>query len=53
MEMPGCGKNGNPKVGFPPFHTPWKSLRGVPHSHGYGCDYHLLENQQSPPKTRN
>jgi hypothetical protein len=28
------------KPAFHPSHTPWKSLRGFPHSHGYGDDYH-------------
>jgi hypothetical protein len=38
---------------FHPSHTPWKSLRGFPHYHGYGDDYHVVEDRQSPPKTRN
>jgi hypothetical protein len=38
---------------FHPSHTPWKSLRGFPHYHGYGDDYHVSEDRQSPPKTRN
>jgi hypothetical protein len=40
-------------AGFPPFHTPWKSLPGFPHYHGYGDDYHVSEDRQSPPKSRN
>jgi hypothetical protein len=38
---------------FHPSPTPWKSLPGFPHYHGYGDDYHVSENRQSPPKTRN
>jgi hypothetical protein len=38
---------------FHPSHTPWKSLRGFPHYHGYGDDYHVSEDRQSPTKTRN
>jgi hypothetical protein len=38
---------------FHPSHTPWKSLRRFPHYHGYGDDYHVFEDRQSPPKTRN
>jgi hypothetical protein len=41
------------KPAFHPSHTPWKSLRGFPHSHGYDCDYHVSEDRQSPPKTLN
>src|ERR1017187_9690379 len=41
------------KPAFHPSHTPWKSLRGFPHYHGYGYDYHGSEDRQSPPKTRN
>jgi hypothetical protein len=41
------------KPAFHPSHTPWKSLRGLPHYHGYGDDYHVSEDRQSPPKTRN
>jgi hypothetical protein len=41
------------KPAFHPSHTPWKSLRGFPHYHGYGDDYHVSEDRQSPPKTRN
>jgi hypothetical protein len=41
------------KPAFHPSHTPWKSLRGFPHYHGYGDDYHESEDRQSPPKTRN
>src|SRR5271168_1887997 len=41
------------KPAFHPSHTPWKSLRGFPHYHGYGYDYHVSEDRQSPPKTRN
>jgi hypothetical protein len=28
------------KPPFHPFHTPWKSLRGLPHYHGFGDGYH-------------
>ncbi len=31
------------KAAFRPSHTPWKSLRGFPHSHGCGDDYHELK----------
>src|SRR5580658_11359982 len=41
------------KPAFHPSHTPWKSLRGFPHYHGYGDDYHVSEDRQSPPQTRN
>jgi len=41
------------KAGFHPSHTPWKSLRGFPHYRGFGDDYHVSEDRQSPPKTRN
>src|SRR6202167_887417 len=41
------------KPAFHPSHTPWKSLRGFPHYHGYGDDYHVSEDRQRPPKTRN
>jgi len=44
------------KAKMPAFHsshTPWKSLRGFPHSHGFDYDYHLVEDRQSPPQTRN
>jgi hypothetical protein len=41
------------KPAFHPSHTPWKSLRGFPHYHGYGDDYHVSEDRQSQPKTRN
>ena len=41
------------KPAFHPSHTPWKSLRGFPHYHGYGDDYHVSEDRQSPPKTLN
>src|SRR5258708_25637787 len=41
------------KPAFPPSNTHWKSLRGFPHYHGYGDDYHVSEDRQSPPKTRN
>ncbi len=41
------------KPAFHSSHTPWKSLRGFPHYHGYGDDYHVSEDRQSPPKTRN
>jgi hypothetical protein len=41
------------KPAFHSSHTPWKSLRGFPHYHGYGDDYHGFEDRQSPPKTRN
>jgi hypothetical protein len=54
MEMPGYGKHGKAKkTAFHASHTPWKSLRGLPHSHGYGDDYHVSEDPQSPPETRN
>jgi hypothetical protein len=51
MEMPVCGKGGKPASWLSTLPTPWKSLRGFPHSHGY--DYHLFEDRQSPPKTLN
>jgi len=38
---------------FHPSHTPWKSLRGFPHYHGYDDGYHLYEDRQRPPNTRN
>jgi hypothetical protein len=41
------------KPAFHSSHTPWKSLRGFPHSHGFDYDYHLVEDRQSPPQTRN
>jgi hypothetical protein len=41
------------KPAFHPSHTPWKSLRGFPHYHGYDGDYHASEDRQSPPETRN
>jgi hypothetical protein len=41
------------KPAFHPSHTPWKSLRGFPHYHGYDYDYHVSEDRQSPPETRN
>jgi hypothetical protein len=41
------------KAGFPPLPHRWKSLRGFPHYHGYDDDYHVSEDRQSPPKTRN
>ena len=41
------------KPAFHPSHTPWKSLRGFPHSHGFDDGYHLFEDRQSPPRTRN
>jgi hypothetical protein len=41
------------KPAFHPSHTPWKSLRGFPHYHGYDDGYHESEDRQSPPKTRN
>jgi integrase len=53
MEMTGCGKHGKPKAGFPPFPHPLEIPAGFPHYHGYGDDYHLSEDRQSPPKTRN
>jgi hypothetical protein len=32
-EMPGCGRRGKPKTGFPSLSTsPWKSLSRFPHS---------------------
>jgi hypothetical protein len=40
------------KPAFHPSHTPWKSLRGFPHYHGYGDDYHVSEDRQSLPTTR-
>jgi hypothetical protein len=41
------------KPAFHPSHTPWKSLKRFPHYHGYGDDYHVSEDWQSLPKTRN
>jgi hypothetical protein len=41
------------KPAFHPSHTPWKSLRGFPHYHGFDYDYHVSKDRQSPPKTRN
>jgi hypothetical protein len=41
------------KPAFHSSHTPWKSLRGFPHYHGFGDDYHVSEDRQSPPKTCN
>src|SRR5579863_8517089 len=38
------------KPAFHPSPTPWKSLRGFPHYHGDGDDYHAFEDRQSPPK---
>jgi hypothetical protein len=40
------------EAAFHPSHTPWKSPRGFPHYHGYD-DYHVSEDRQSPPRTRN
>jgi hypothetical protein len=31
------------KPAFHPSHTPWKSLRGFPHYHGYGDDYYVSD----------
>jgi hypothetical protein len=33
------------KPAFHPSHTPWKSLRGFPHYHGYDGDYHVFEDR--------
>jgi hypothetical protein len=41
------------KAGFPPFPHPLEIPAGFPHYHGYGDDYHVSEDRQSPPKTRN
>jgi hypothetical protein len=41
------------KPGFPPFPHPLEIPAGFPHYHGYGDDYHISEDRQSPPKTRN
>jgi hypothetical protein len=41
------------KAGFPPFPHSLEIPAGFPHYHGYGDDYHLSEDRQSPPKTRN
>ena len=41
------------KPAFHPSHTPWKSLRGFPHSHGYGDGCYIFQDRQTPPKTRN
>jgi len=41
------------KPAFHPSHTPWKSLRGFPHSHDYGDGCYIFQDRQSPPKTRN
>jgi hypothetical protein len=43
----------SPKAGFPPFPHSLEIPAGFPHYHGYGDDYHLSEDRQSPPKTRN
>jgi len=52
--MPGYGKHGKPRRRLSTLSTPlWKSLRGFPHSHGYGDDYHVSEDPQSSPETRN
>src|ERR1017187_5925533 len=40
-EMPGCGRRGKPKPGFPsPPASPWKSLSRFPHSRSPGHDRH-------------
>jgi hypothetical protein len=40
-EMPGCGRRGKPKPGFPsPPTSPWKSLSRFPHSRSPGHDRH-------------
>ena len=41
------------KPAFQPSHTPWKSLQGLPHSHGYGDGCYIFQDRQTPPKTRN
>jgi hypothetical protein len=41
------------KPAFHPSPNPWKSLRGFPHYHGYYDDYHVSEDRQGPPQTRN
>jgi len=33
------------KPAFYPSHTPWKSLRGFPHYHGYDGAYHVSEDR--------
>lgn len=43
----------SPAAGFPPFPHSLEIPAGFPHYHGYGDDYHLSEDRQSPPKTRN
>jgi hypothetical protein len=40
-------------AGFPPFRQPLEIPAGFPHYHGYGDDYHVSEDWQSPPNTRN
>jgi len=41
------------EAGFPPFPHPLEIPAGVPTLPGYGDDYHVFEDRQSPPKTRN
>jgi hypothetical protein len=41
------------KAGFPLFPHPLEIPAGFPHYHGYGGDYHVSEDRQSPPKTCN
>jgi hypothetical protein len=41
------------KAGFPPFPHPLEIPSGLPHSHSSDGDYHVSEDRQSPPKTRN
>ncbi len=36
-----------------PFPHPFEIPAGFPHYHGYGYDYHVSEDRQSPPKIRN
>jgi len=40
------------KPAFHPSHTPWKSLRRLPHHDGYDYDYYVSETWQGPPETR-
>jgi hypothetical protein len=47
-----CRSMESPKAGFPPFPHSLEIPAGLPHYHGYGDDYHLSEDRQSPPKTR-
>jgi hypothetical protein len=53
MEMPEYGKLGKPKSRLSTLPTLLGNPWGFPHYHGYGDDYHLSEDRQSPPKTRN